>query len=186
MRFNAAYREDVVLDDGSSIELRLIRHDDKARLNQVLGGLSVRSRRFRFFVARGAYRDWELRYLSEVDGYDHLAIIAVRGDESLGVARFVRLQPGGVVAEPAFAIVDRYQGRGLGRILVGRLAAAAYERGISHFDVNVLADNHAMLRLLAGLGASIPPPAPTDDNLVFRLDLAASFRPWTIRMPRFA
>src|SRR5262245_5775031 len=106
MRFTAHYNEEVVLEDGSAVTMRLVRPDDKERLREILSGLSPRSRRLRFFVARGEYFDWELRYLTELDGFDHVAIIALNGDESLGVARFVRLQPGGRVAEPAFDVVD--------------------------------------------------------------------------------
>ena len=182
MRFTPCYREKVVLDDGCAVELRLIRSDDKNRLRQVLAGLSIQSRRLRFFVARGDYAESELRYLSEIDGHDHFAIIATRGDESLGVARFVRLKGSGSVAEPAFAVIDQYQRRGLGQILIDRLAVAARERGISRFEVEVLPDNHGMLRLLRKRGASIPTGGPSYESIVCSLDLAATEWPWPARV----
>src|SRR5262249_44223179 len=93
--FTSDYREDVTLTDGTVCTLRMIRPDDKYRLRAILARMSPRSRMNRFFIARGDYNDHELRYLTEVDGIDHLAIIAVRGAESLGVARFVRTDPTG-------------------------------------------------------------------------------------------
>ncbi len=174
MYFNAAYHEDVALSDGTHVGLRLIRHDDKWRLRQIFAGLSLRSRVMRFFIPRGELSERELGHLTELDGIDHFALLAVRGDESLGVARFVRQMPGSGVAEPAVAVVDSHQSRGLGRILVARLAAAAHERGIARFEAEVLPQNRAMLRLLHGLGGSVARgPSSPDDTITCTLDLSA-------------
>src|SRR5262249_54631684 len=117
MQFGVDYREEVVLADGSRVTLRRIRPDDKRRLVEILDALSTRSRTMRFFVARMHISEKELRYLTEVDGIDHFTILAMRGAESVGVARFIRQPGGGDVAEPAVTVVDSLQGLGLGRIL---------------------------------------------------------------------
>jgi GNAT superfamily N-acetyltransferase len=114
----------------------------------------------RFFVARSDFNERELRYLTEVDGIDHVAILVMRGEESLGVARFVRSEQGGPVAEPACAVIDEFHGRGIGRILVARIAAAARERGVRRFEAEVLPQNGAVLRLLSELDGSTPPQVP--------------------------
>jgi GNAT superfamily N-acetyltransferase len=175
MQFPADYHEEVVLSDGTRVSLRLIRPDDKARLLEILAALSTHSRTMRFFVARTHINEKELRYLTELDGVDHLALLALRGDESVGVARFVRQKPESDVAEPAIAVVDSLHARGLGRILLARLVAAARERGIERFEGEVLPQNRAMLRLLRGLGASVPPrPSPWAESMTFTLDLATA------------
>jgi GNAT superfamily N-acetyltransferase len=174
MRFTPDYGEQVVLLDATRLTLRLVRPDDKERLSAILAGMSVRSRTMRFFAPRTTLSDGELRYLTELDGWNHVAILALCGDESVGVGRIVRLGPGGRVAEPALAIVDHLQARGLGRILLDRLAAAARERGIVRLDGEVLPENRAMLRLLR----SAPGPlalrvSRSSDGLSCSLDLTA-------------
>jgi GNAT superfamily N-acetyltransferase len=156
MHFTPDYQEEIALDDGTIVRLRLIRPDDKPRLVEILARLSPLSRTMRFFAARARFTQNELRHLTELDGIDHVAILVLRGEESLGVARFVRSERGGLVAEPALAVIDEFQGRGIGRILVRRLAAAAHERGIRRFEAEVLPRNGAALRLLRELDGSVP------------------------------
>jgi GNAT superfamily N-acetyltransferase len=49
-------------------------------------------------------------------------------------------------------IADGYQGRGLGTILLGRLAEAADRAGVARLTGEVLADNYRMLRMLRSSG----------------------------------
>ena len=70
----------------------------------------------------------------------------------IGVARFVRTDPGSPAAEVAVAVVDDWQGRGLGTLLLDRLAARAREEGIERFTATVLADNRAVIELMERLG----------------------------------
>ncbi len=177
MQLGGEYREEVMLDDGTRVTLRLVRPDDKVRLVEILDGLSAHSRTMRFFVARLAMSQKELRYLTEIDGIDHFAVLAMRGDESIGVARFIRQADAPDSAEPALTIVDEMQGRGLGRILFQRLIEAARERGISQFKGEVLPQNQAMLGLLRGVAAKIPPrrvPAAWSESVTFFVDLDAA------------
>jgi len=159
MHYTQHYLEEIALRDGAFVRLRLVRPGDKPRLREIMAGMSPGSRRMRFLGPRDQLTERELAYLTEVDGIDHLAILATRGFQGVGVARFVRVGVGGRVAEPAMAIVDRFQGRGLGRLLLGRLAAAARERGVERFEGEVLATNRSMLHLLGELdGSAAPPP----------------------------
>ena len=48
-------------------------------------------------------------------------------------------------AEVAVEVADHLHGRGLGTILIERLAVIAEQRGITHFVAEVLSENHAML-----------------------------------------
>jgi len=48
-------------------------------------------------------------------------------------------------AEVAVEVADHLHGRGLGTILIERLAAVAEQRGITLFIAEVLSENHAML-----------------------------------------
>jgi len=154
LRFDASYEEVVALHDGHRVRLRTIRPADKPHLVRGLHRLSEGSRRARFLAAKNRLTAAELEYLTEVDGVDHFAIgalmLAADGDESdgVGVGRFVRMRGEPNVAEPAIVVVDAWQNRGLGRLLLDRLIQAALERGIDTFHAEFLADNEAIRRLL--------------------------------------
>lgn len=51
------------------------------------------------------------------------------------------------VAEAAVTVIDQWQGRGLGRVLLDRQPDRARELGIERFRASLLSRNHAMLAL---------------------------------------
>ena len=140
----------VAIEDG--VSLRLIRSDDAARLIAFHERLSLHTAYQRFFAAmRRLPPDWA-RYLANVDYRTRLALVIEHagdnGPELIGVGRYEpTAQPDTV--EVAFVIQDGWQGKGLGRILLHELIAAANARGIRHFRAYVLSENARMLRLLS-------------------------------------
>jgi GNAT superfamily N-acetyltransferase len=153
MHFDADYREHARLGDGAEVTLRLVRHDDQPLIREGFEALSPETRYRRFLEARTRLTPAELDYLTDVDGDRHFAIGAlVRGpdgrEHGAGVARFVRLADRPEVAEPAITVVDAWQGRGLGRLLAARLAAAANERGVRRFRSSLLATNRPVRGLI--------------------------------------
>lgn len=139
----------------------LFRHitpDDKGRLAEGLARLSPESRRRRFLMPKPRFSSSELRYLTEIDGFDHVAIVAVSAEDPdvfYGVARFVRLRDRPATAEAAIVVADALQGRGLGRALGRRLADEARERGVERFTATLLSDNVAAQRLFASISARL-------------------------------
>ncbi len=147
------------LRDGTPVVLRHIRPDDAAELRRAFERLSPESRYRRFFGGVAQLTDASLRYLTEVDGRDHVAMVATTDDPDLesqtglGVARFVRLQGEPSVAEAAVTVADDFQRKGLGRLLATTLAQAARERGVHTFRSDVLADNAPMRAIMSEIGA---------------------------------
>ena len=139
------------LPDGTQILLRPIQAADKARLLLAHGRLSEETIRSRYLAAKPRVTSSELRYLTEVDGRDHHALVACPADDPdriVGIARYVRLLDDRAAAEFAIVIEDEYQGRGLGTLLARELATAARATGIRRFTAVMLADNAAVLRLM--------------------------------------
>lgn len=133
---------------------RHIRPDDKGRLAAALAALSPETQRRRFLMPKPRFSSSELRYLTEIDGFDHVAILAVLADDPesiVGVARFVRLRERPDTAEAAIVVGDPFQGQGLGRELARRLADEALERGVVRFTATLLSDNVAAQRVFASL-----------------------------------
>ncbi len=155
MLFDGDQTEEVTLSDGTRVVLRAIRPEDKPLLQRGMARLSPQSRYRRFMYSRGELTGAELAYLTEVDGIDYFAFGALLGDEGVAVARFIRVAPGSDTAEAAIAVVDEQQGKGLGRLLLERLVAAARERGVTRFRGEVLAGNAPMMAILREAAASV-------------------------------
>lgn len=150
---SAAAPESVQLRDGSTALIRPIRPSDKDALVEGFAHLSDESRYKRFLAPVNELRPRQLRYFTEIDHHDHEALVGQSPEgEPLGVARYVRV--GAHTAEAAVAVVDHWQGRGLGTALLQRLAGRAREEGIERFTAVLLASNREMLTLLQELGAT--------------------------------
>jgi GNAT superfamily N-acetyltransferase len=96
----------------------------------------------------------ELHYLTEVDHRDHEALVAVDPERGIGigVARYVRDRERRESAEIAIAVLETWQGRGVGQALLHRLADRAREEDISRFTALMLGSNRPMRGLFASLG----------------------------------
>jgi GNAT superfamily N-acetyltransferase len=145
-------QETIELRDGGRIHVRPLQADDRDALAEGFERLGPRSRYRRFFAPVVRLTDAQLEYLTNVDHHEHEALVAVdeRTRDGVGVARFVRLAEG--VAEPAVAVADDWQRRGVGTHLLDALSDRARAEGIDVFVAPVLAENAAVLGLLDGLG----------------------------------
>jgi protein lysine acetyltransferase len=143
------------LPDSSPLLIRRIRPDDKALLARALSQLSEATVQRRFLTAKRSFSGSELRYLTEVDGRGHVALVAesptqpVRG--IIGVGRFVGLAEDPEAAEVAIVVADSWQRRGVGSLLARELAARARGLGIRRFTATMAADNVAAHKLMRKL-----------------------------------
>lgn len=174
-----SFREEHVLADGTRVTLRFIRPEDADELRRAFSKLSVRSRYQRFFAVIPALSEEMIRYLTQVDGDHHVAIVAttdshdLKSEIGLGVARYVRLEGEPEVAEAAVTVVDDAQNKGLGHLLVRALARVARERGVHSFRGTVLAENLRMRHMLAEVGAKLHP----DDGSTLIFDVPLEWPP---------
>lgn len=142
-----------VLKDGSNIQLRPVTPDDKPLLADGFSRLSARARYLRFLTPSDRLSSSQLAYLAEVDHHDHVAWGALDGDEAAGIGRWVRLDADPAAADVAITVLDDYQRRGIGRLLLQVLAVSARARGVGVFHFDVLAENEPMNGLLASYGS---------------------------------
>jgi GNAT superfamily N-acetyltransferase len=71
----------------------------------------------------------------------------------VGVARALRLEASD--AEPAIAVVDDHQGRGVGTALIAALVERSRSQGVTRYRAHVLADNVLIPRLLDAVGTAL-------------------------------
>src|SRR5262249_38861339 len=126
--------------DGTLVMIRPIEPSDKQLLVEGLKRLSPEAAFRRFLSPKVRFSDAELTYLTEVDGHDHSAYVAVRGDELTAVGRVVRSSVAPDTADIAILVWDRWQGLGLGSWLARRLARAAAAEGVTRIAGTMLAD----------------------------------------------
>jgi L-amino acid N-acyltransferase YncA len=143
---------DAVLRDGSSVRIRAARPADESAILAFLRGLSDASQWLRF---RSKTTDLEAtaRRWSGVEGCEDCCVVAVHGQDVVGQASYDRTAADR--AEVNFTVTDTYQGRGLGTLLLKRLAEAADEDGVAVFEADVLAENNKMLEVFRESGFGI-------------------------------
>lgn len=144
------------LADGTKLHLRPIVPEDEPLLHEAVAAMSERTVYFRFFSPIKRMSDALAHRLAVVDYHDRFALVAAthrpNGKERIvGVARYDRAR-GTDIAEVAVAVIDEFQRRGLGGILLVELARVARAQGIKAFQLIVLPENRQMLGLLRKLG----------------------------------
>ena len=154
-----AHSYELTLRDGTRVLVRPLRPEDKGLLEEGLKRLSPTSRYLRFLHYFERLSPSELRYLTEINYRDHFAWIAIALDErerpALGVARYIRDENQPNQAEAAVAVIDDYQRRGLGSLLLAKLADAARENGIGAFVAYLTPENPVISQLLNTVSATV-------------------------------
>ncbi|HVW31369.1 MAG TPA: GNAT family N-acetyltransferase, partial [Acidimicrobiia bacterium] len=145
------FEADVVLSDGGTVLIRPIVPADREALARFHERLSPQSVYLRYFSPHPRLSDKELEFLTTVDYRLRMALVAVLGDEIVGVARYEGRE-GKTDAEVAFLIDDAHHGRGIGTVLLEWLAAAAREAGITEFYATTLWENQKMLGVFREAG----------------------------------
>jgi len=191
----------VKLRSGDWVLIRPVRRDDAAALAAAVEQLSEQSRYRRFHSAMPQLSEQMLSYLTDLDHHHHEALVALpRGSsEIIGVARFIRDVDSADTAELAIVVVDSWQRRGLGTVLVRELGRRAAAVGITAFTAEILAENTPTLELVRHLGpadltrhgatlsarmGNPPPPSGGQGNAVSVLRAMA--RANAVLVPRLA
>ncbi|MEH1101096.1 bifunctional acetate--CoA ligase family protein/GNAT family N-acetyltransferase [Micromonospora sp. CPCC 205561] len=168
---------DVLLSDGTTVQLRPIRPSDGPGVVAMHSRFSERTRYLRYFSPYPRIPERDLRRFVNVDHRDREAFVVLVGDRIVAVGRYERLGPQAPEAEVAFVVEDAYQGRGIGSVLLEHLADAARRNDIANFVAEVLPANGAMLRVFSDFGYQVQrqfadgvvhltfPIAPTDATL---------------------
>jgi len=149
------YCVDVRMLDRAAIRIRAIRGDDQERLHEHFRGLSEKSVYFRFMGIRRDLSAQDLKRLTELDFKSHVGLAATLTENGrerfIGVGRYI-CENDPHRAEVAFAILDEFQGRGIGTLLLEHLRRIAEANGVTEFEADVLGENRQMLEVFAHMG----------------------------------
>ena len=154
----ADYSAVETLRNGQRVEIRALRPQDRDEFVAAAGRLSGESLYRRFFAPKPHFSEKERAFFLDVDFVGHVALIAVLEEGGgtpviAGGGRYVVTKPG--QAEVAFAVVDQYQGQGIGMTLVRHLGMIARNAGIRELIAEVLPHNAAMLKAFEKSGLRV-------------------------------
>ncbi|EQC49190.1 acetyltransferase, GNAT family [Bacteriovorax sp. BSW11_IV] len=142
---------EVTLKNGQKATLQMVRPEDKNLFLEGFSHLSEETKRQRFLGPKKELSPKELDFYSSPDDYNHIAYsVCIREPKAqgLGVARLVRLTKDGPTAELGILIVDKYQGQGIGSILMEAIIKRAKEVGIKNITGLMNNTNTPMIGLL--------------------------------------
>jgi RimJ/RimL family protein N-acetyltransferase len=153
----ANYSTNETLRDGRTVEIRPQRSQDRESMHAAIARSSSASLHRRFFAVRRQFSEKETDYFLDIDFVNHVALVVVANDGGeptiVGGGRYVVVQPG--QAEVAFAIIDAYQGLGIGSALMRHLATLGREAGLLEFTAEVLSENVPMLNVFERSGLAM-------------------------------
>ena len=145
-----------LLSDGGQIEIRALRREDETDMLAAIGKTSAQSLQRRFFVMKRHFSDKELTFFLDVDFKNHVAIVALADEAGrkviVGGGRYIVFGPGR--AEMAFVVIDTWQGRGVGSLLMRHLVKIASDAGLNELTAEVLPENAAMIKVFRKFGFS--------------------------------
>ena len=143
-----------LLRDGSQIEIRALRREGEADMLAAIERTSAQSLQRRFFVMKRYFSEKERAFFMDIDFKDHVAIVALAEESGRKIVaaggRYIVFEPGR--AEMAFVVIDAWQGRGIGSILMRHLAKIANDAGLQELTAEVLPENAAMRKVFEKFG----------------------------------
>ena len=156
--------------------LRPIRPEDEPLEHELFTSLSEESIRTRFFSSvRDMSHEWLILFCN-IDYDRDMAIVAEIKENGkrkiIGVGRLARRDSQS--SEFAILVHDRYQGKGLGYKLVGRLIDIGRDMGLEEIVGEALTENDKMLKLARKLGFTTQFVAGGTSALTLRLKNNAS------------
>ncbi|GAA0842006.1 GNAT family N-acetyltransferase [Streptosporangium amethystogenes subsp. fukuiense] len=157
---------DITLSDGVEVQVRPLTRLYREAVRDLHDRCSPEARRFRYFTAMPVLPPKVFdRLCDRTKGY---SIVAGYDGQVVGLANLM-FTPDPGIAEMAFLVEDRWQGRGLGAALAQMLVGQARDLGFAEVRATLLADNVRMRRLLVSLGATL---SQTEDPGVVEARLA--------------
>jgi acetyltransferase len=176
--YPATYTQEWPMRGGGQYTLRPIQSDDAEMLQELVRGLSEKSRYYRFASSLRELSVPMLARYTLIDYDREMALVAVHrtrtpgadgefveAERIIGVSRYIA-NPDRSSCEFSLLVDDRFSGQGLGTRLMLGIMDVARDKGLSEINGLVLCKNSGMLKLMASLGFQIQ---PYEDDPDFRL-----------------
>lgn len=146
----------VILRDGSTATLRPAAVDDHRLLQRFLARISPESYGRRFF-GETPFEVAATRMLAPEPVEEKLVLFVLAGEPShiIATGEYVRAGPDADTAEVAFLVDDAFHGKGLGTLILERLALVAARHGVTRFTAVTMARNRPILSMFQSSGFEV-------------------------------
>ncbi len=149
------YNEHVLLKDGQGVQLKPAKQNDIQLVESFMKRISQESLRMRFMASMSEVSDKIIIELCSGDFTQSGCLLALTVEDNdtkvIGLGNYISVG-NGRAAEVAFLIEDNYQGRGIGTLLLERLAGLAAANGFIELEAEVLPDNQPMMSVFKSSG----------------------------------
>lgn len=146
--------EEVTEFDGEPVTIRPSKPVDERRIQEHFYNLDKEDVISRFFHEKHSFVRDDLSEMLHTDYVKDMTIIALIGEFGFGrviaVGEYL-LNPASNMAEVAFTTHKKYQGKGIGKRIMAKLAEAARENGIAGLFAFTSPENKGMIRLFKSL-----------------------------------
>lgn len=149
----------LILRDGSTALIRIAQPEDREALLAFFEHLSPESKQKRFFSLAAPRREWINTLCDASNPRQQLSLIVLRimgrGPRIIATGSYLTDKDKDDIAEVALAVDDDFHGKGLGSLLLERLAMLAVSHGITRFWAVTHVDNRPMLEVFYRSGFQV-------------------------------
>jgi len=142
--------EEILELNGEQVTVRPVKPVDERRIQEHFYNLDKNDVVSRFFHEKTSFLKEEVEGVSQIDYVKDLTLVAIVGEfgfsRVVGIGEYL-IDPATNVAEVAFSISKEFQKKGMGRILLKKLASAAMENDISGLVAYTSPNNRGMVKL---------------------------------------
>jgi acyl-CoA hydrolase/GNAT superfamily N-acetyltransferase len=151
------YEKTITLKDGTEIFMRPVKPIDERLLQEFFYSMSDREVYYRFLHSIKAFPRKDMQRMVNIDYHREMSVLALAGEfgkqEVAGVGRYIL--DGSELPEVDFAVQEKFQGKGLGRVIMEYITGIARDRGFKGIQAVVMSDNQASLHILTHLGYAV-------------------------------
>ena len=142
--------EETIEVAGEQVTVRPAKPVDERRIQEHFYNLDKDDVVARFFHEKTSFLQEEVEGVSQIDYVKDLTVVAVVGEfgfgRVVGIGEYL-IDPATNIAEIAFSVSRDFQKKGMGKILLKKLAAAAVENHISGLVAYTSPQNRGMVKL---------------------------------------
>jgi acetyl coenzyme A synthetase (ADP forming)-like protein len=144
----------IILRDGTVASVRPSTLDDRGAIRRFYEDLSPESRWRRFMMSGHPPQQVIDRFCDSSNPARAMTLVALRqlpdGEHVIAVCSYIAVDE--TTAEAAFAVDDRFQGKGIATSMLERLAGVAADNGFSWFQATTMYDNAEMIEVFRDSG----------------------------------
>jgi ribosomal protein S18 acetylase RimI-like enzyme len=147
-----------VFKGGLHVRFRAIRPSDEEAMRRLFYRFSDQAVYYRYFAPLKTMPHSRMQQYVNIDYRSTLSVVGLVGDRGQGhivaEARYV-MDPERARADVAFVVDGDYEGLGIATYLYRMLIRLARQRGVRGFTADVLASNHAMMKVFEKGGVPV-------------------------------